>query len=464
MEPTKLTARLREVVRPPGTSPRPATARPAVVSPAESGPRLDRLARMLGAVEDGEILVVEREFAAPAAHGTATNQQYAAASRAYAPVLSRLAALTSRRPDERQGSLDLSLEGDWRGRILFFDLETTGLSGGAGTCAFLVGCGWFEADTFRTRQFFLPGYRAEPALLRALVPDLGAAGGVVTFNGRTFDLPLIEMRYLFHRMRSPFAAVAHLDLLHPARRLWRRRAPAISATGEIAPAGAAAFVAPATTPSCALTALEDVILGVTRRGDVPGWEIPGRYFAYVRSGDPRPLLPVLEHNRLDLLSLAALTATVGSRIEGGAARTADPRECFALGRLYERLEEPTRAAECYRDAAEHGDPITRAEALHWLAYRLRRERRYEEAAAAWGRVLDLSGAPCWIEHEAVEALAIYHEHRSHDLWTARSFAIRTLEQAGAAAEEKARHRLARLERKLTRPQISLPPVQPSPNR
>ncbi len=476
MDPAKLTARLREMLRPPDrpVARRDATA-PPPAKPVERDACLDRLARLFGGSGDGQILVVDRQYPGVTAHGRTTIHDYAVRAGEHRGAIVQLARLSTRRVDEGQGALDLEAEGDWQGPIVFFDLETTGLSGGAGTCAFLVGCGWFDAGTFCTRQFFLPGYPAEPALLAAVLPLIQSAAAVVTFNGRTFDVPLIEMRYLFHRMRSPFGRVAHVDLLHPARRLWKRRAvpaPAPSSVaGQAAPgfdlgveASRGADWGASGSASCALSALEDAVLGVSRRGDVPGWEIPGRYFAYVRGGDPRPLLPVFEHNRLDLLSLAALTATVTSLVEKGANAARDPRECVALGRLYDRLGETAKAAECYRHAAENGDPITRSEALHYLAYRLRRERRYEQAAAAWCQILDLSSAAPSIESEAVEALAIYHEHRSRDLLAARRYAVRALDLGDPFRAGKARHRLARLDRKLARslPTVSHTPAVPNP--
>ena len=119
------------------------------------------------------------------------------------------------------------------GRLLFVDLETTGLAGGAGTRAFLVGCGWFEGAAFRVRQFFLAGYAAERAMLDAVTEAAAEACGVVSYNGKSFDLPLIETRFLFHRMQTPFAGMPHVDMLHPARRLWRgeRDDPAVPACG-----------------------------------------------------------------------------------------------------------------------------------------------------------------------------------------------------------------------------------------
>ena len=154
--------------------------------------------------------------------------------------------------------------------LLFLDLETTGIAGGAGTYAFLVGCGWFDGGVFRTRQFFLSSFTAERALLEDVADLAARAGAVVTYNGKTFDLPLIETRYTLHRLQTPFAGLPHIDMLHPARRMWREPESA-----------------------CRLMTLEQTLCGYVREGDVPGFEIPARYFRYVHGDDARPLAAVL---------------------------------------------------------------------------------------------------------------------------------------------------------------------------
>jgi uncharacterized protein len=314
--------------------------------------------------------------------------------------------------------------------MLFFDLETTGLAGGAGTYAFLVGCGRFLEGAFHTRQFFLIGHGAERPLLEAVRSHMMAADVLVSFNGRTFDAPLLETRYLFHRTPVPFAEVPHLDMLHVARRLWQCEA------------------------GCALHVLEHALIGVARQGDIPGGEIPARFVQYVRTGDARPLAPVFEHNRLDLLSLAALTASALALVEGGAGGTRTARECLGLGRLYERAGLCDRAVSCYRHAASgnvQGSAQDRAEAWRWLARRMRRERRHDEAADAWQQILALERRDRTTRqaHEAAHALAVHHEHRSHDLAAAHRYAMSASTAAATEADRlQVRHRLARLERKL----------------
>jgi hypothetical protein len=353
---------------------------------------------------------------------------------------------------------------DGRPRLLYLDLETTGLTGGAGNHAFLVGCGYFDRDgAFVTRQLFLTSFGGERALLTLLSGWVAGIDAIVTYNGRTFDVPVIETRWLFHRMPPPLGEKPHFDMLHPARCLWRDRDRAAErpsweyadSAGEApSPEGA----------SCSLGTLERWLLGFTRIGDVGGFEIPALYFQYLRTGDVEPLEAVLEHNRLDLLSLAGVSARVARLVGQGAAAADGARECIALGRLYEKAGEFDRAAACYARAAgvaasgnggdwtaDDSDPVLRGEALRRLALRYRRERRYAEAAGIWRRVLDLEHRTPLLDREAVEALAIHHEHRVKDLDRARDFALRALRSERDADRRRAvHHRLARLEKKLDR--------------
>jgi hypothetical protein len=203
--------------------------------------------------------------------------------------------------------------------------------------------------------------------------------------------------------------------------------------------------------SCSLVALERQILGARRVGDVPGFEIPARYFQFIRSGDARPLAAVLEHNRLDLLSLAGLTARLLQLVHGGPGVARDAREMLALGRVYARSGLDARARDAFQNAAERSSssgPI-RIESLRALALAWRRARQFDEAATCWRSLLDAPACPRHLAREATEALAIHHEHRLRDLTAARTFALRSLATALPAANQAAgRHRLARIERKL----------------
>ncbi len=190
-------------------------------------------------------------------------------------------------------------------RLVFLDTETTGLAGGTGTCAFLIGLGTLQGTSFAVRQLFLRDYVEEKAALEALAEALEGCDGLVTFNGKTFDVPLLETRYTLSRLPSPFTRLLHLDMLHPARKLWKLR-----------------------LESCKLTHLERQVLGIEREGDVPGSDIPGIYFDYLRTGDARGLQPVFYHNALDIITLAALAVEMANFI-GGAVATASAPEPFS---------------------------------------------------------------------------------------------------------------------------------------
>jgi len=323
--------------------------------------------------------------------------------------------------------------------LLFIDLETTGIAGGAGTYAFLVGCGWFAGGTFRIRQFVLSGFAAERALLEAVGELAAESGTLVSYNGKSFDLPLIETRFALHRLPSPFGELPHIDMLHPARRMWR-----VENTRRVFDQKDVAY-------TCRLSTLEQHLCGYVREGDVAGFEIPACYFRYVHAGDPRPLAAVLEHNRLDLLSLALVTARAAQLLEDGPAAARTSREALGMGRLYERGGLMTEAKSSFARAIEFkdADEDLRAEALRAYAIVARRLRHYDDAADAWRRVLGLNECPRPIEREASEALAVHHEHRRRDLASARDFTLRLLNVDESTTRRQAtEYRLARLDKKL----------------
>jgi hypothetical protein len=316
--------------------------------------------------------------------------------------------------------------------FVFFDLETTGLSGGAGTQAFLVGMAWFEDDgSLTTRQYLLARYSDERAMLAAVAEELGRAGAIVSFNGKSFDTSVLETRYLFHRLEWDKSERPHIDVLHPARRFWKE-------------------------DECSLVVLEQQILGAWREDDVPGFEIPERYFRFVRSGDASPLAGVFEHNRRDLISLAGLTSRLLEIVRGGPDYAENAREALALGQVYARARTPehdARAIAAFERAvmlATSSKPSRSGrasfvceDALYALAAAYRRARRFDDAAKCWTTLVE-SGCSSAIQHEAIEALAIHHEHRRRDLEAARLFAMENV----VRARKGARHRLDRIERKL----------------
>lgn len=329
----------------------------------------------------------------------------------------------------------------WASRPVFFDTETTGLSGGAGTIAFLVGLGWFEDDdSFRVRQWLLTSQAGERLLLKQLGAALDEASLLVSYNGRTFDVPLMDMRCAFHRQSSPFDGMPHFDMLPSARKLWSKRESAFDLTSADG------------SSSCSLSTLERDVLGFHRVGDVPGFEIPARYFQFLRTGDHRLLEGVLDHHRHDIVSLAVLMAHGLRLVEHGPDMCRDDHEVVALGQIYERSGDLARAMAAYERASQAPDRYVRAHAFSRLGLLHRRASRHDEAARAWQGVLEAAGGRrslFRLERMATEALAIHHEHRANDLDAAKKFAETMKKQVSGRAAADASHRLARLERKLS---------------
>jgi uncharacterized protein YprB with RNaseH-like and TPR domain len=442
-----LTSRLRSIVRSGPSKP----ARHELTYEPDDGYRasapldLDRMAATLGGVpiatRFGQCLSIDRRYESDRWHGGIRIGDCELASAEPLRLLDPgLVGPERADPPWTPGGSALP-------RTIFIDLETTGLSGGAGTVAFLVGCGYFDLGAFQVRQFLLTSYASERALLAAVADFFAGADLIVTYNGKTFDVPMMESRWQFHRMEMPLGGVPHFDMLHPARRLWKKRGtPAPSRYSEGDDTG------------CRLSTLERSLFDVRRVGDVPGMDIPGRFFRFTRTGDAAPLEPVLEHNRIDLVSLAAVTARAAKLVQEGHSACADSTEALALGRVYERANLAARAEACYRSAIGADDVEVRGEALYRLALGCRRSRRFDEAAAWWREIVAMTeprgvrrrGSLGELRQCAVEALAIHHEHRDRDLMSARELALFALEEGDGSRSDAVRHRLARLDRKIAR--------------
>jgi uncharacterized protein len=432
-----LADRLRGIVNVPKVAADAVGLRSSVVSPPSRADRLRRMAEVLGGCvlerREGAVIVVDRRFPVDRSHG---RERVGEVVETLQCGTDALAVLQKAWPAKGARPTVAGVAP----RLLFLDLETTGLAGGAGTQAFLVGCAVIDDDELLVRQFLLPGFEHERALLAELREWAAPRDTLVTFNGRTFDVPLIETRYLFHRLPFPLGDAPHIDMLHASRRLWKQR-PTI--TGP-----------PLDEDSCKLSVLERHLAGVHRVGDVPGFEIPSRFFRFIRDGDAAPLEAVLEHNRIDLVSLALVTARAVRLIERGPSTTLHPRECLGLGRLYERASMCEHAEASYAHAAAVASRVGRepdvgAEALRRLALLRRRAGRMAEAAEAWAEVVALPACPSALRREAREALAIHHEHRLRDLHAAKLFVLDVLaEKPGPRFRDAAEYRLKRIEKKL----------------
>jgi uncharacterized protein YprB with RNaseH-like and TPR domain len=299
----------------------------------------------------------------------------------------------------------------------FLDTETTGLAGGTGTCAFLVGVGRITADGFHVRQFFMRDYGEEASLLDALTRHLEPFRVLITYNGRAFDQPLLETRYRMNRARPPFSRFEHLDLLYGARRLWKLR-----------------------FESCRLVELEQQILGHERQGDVPGALIPYIYFEYVRTGEMARLLPVFHHNATDILSLACLTGIVPYAFKDPAsAPLSHGTELAGIARWLREAGEMEQALALFRRAIDAGLPDDLLFRTLWDVAALERKLGRDAAALDVWNDLALSRNPFQVR--ALEELAKHHEHRAKNHALALDLTRRAL---ALAASPALRNREARL--------------------
>lgn len=294
-------------------------------------------------------------------------------------------ALDLLQPGFRKAMLD---PGKW----LFLDTETTGLSGGTGTYAFLVGIGWWEPERFVIEQYFMRDHSEEPAMLYGLLPRLQQRPVLVTYNGKSFDWPLIQTRYRMNRIDAVQEPLEHLDLLYPARRLWRLR-----------------------LDSVALTQVETHILKFERGSDIPSETIPQIYFNFLRGGSPKGIANVLHHNRMDLCGLAHLAHRVLDIFEDPENSTCCASELYGMSRLLQQRGDAGRAEHLCRLAVEMGLPeAVERLAEKELALAAKRRRDYERSNELWEKLLgDTAEGIC-----AYEQLAIYYEHQARELMRA----------------------------------------------
>jgi uncharacterized protein YprB with RNaseH-like and TPR domain len=316
-------------------------------------------------------------------------------------------------------------------RMAFLDTETTGLVGGAGTIVFLVGVGTFEGDAFRLRQYFLRDPSEEPGMLHALQEDLESVQGFVTFNGQTFDVPLLETRYRIGlRLDWPLTGWPQLDLLHPARRLWRR-----------------------SLPDCSLGTIERRVLGVSRtQDDVPGALIPAMYLDYLRTGDASEMSRVLYHNAVDILSLVGLTSLILDRHRLRDPADLSAAEALGLARWHQTAGRTGEAESAWQAALSADERSIKLEALRRLAGYLKQRGRRSEAVSGWRTWHELAPA----DPEPCIELAKYYEWETGDLeqavaWSEAALACLDRWPSDWRRDQQAAeidHRLQRLSRKL----------------
>ena len=348
----------------------------------------------------------------------------------HAPCVPDAAALRLLAPDAPEDVADAQ-------RWLFLDTETTGLAGGTGTYPFLVGLGWWEGGGLEVEQLFMREYSEEPSLLAALAERLAERPVLITFNGKSFDWPLLETRYRMTRTIPPPAPRAHLDFLHPARSLWRLRLGSVK-----------------------LSQLERHVLGWDRGADLASELIPRIYLDFVRGGRADALVPVFHHNQMDLRGLAGLSSRILTLLGDEEASGQDGLEVYGVSRICERRGERKRARKLYERSIGSALPLETDRAARTALARLaKRDGDLARSRELWESTRGNSREG----YEAYEQLAIYYEHEAREPQQALAVArealaqLRRANQAGTIAaaayrRTKARfeHRLLRLERKVGR--------------
>jgi uncharacterized protein YprB with RNaseH-like and TPR domain len=306
-------------------------------------------------------------------------------------------------------------------RWAFLDTETTGLAGGSGTYAFLIGVGRITPEGFRLRQYFMREHGEEASMLMALARHLEDFDVLVTYNGKTYDQPLLETRYRMSRARPPFSRMCHVDLLFAARRLWKLR-----------------------FESCRLVELENRILGVERQGDLPGELIPYVYFEYLRSGEAFRLVPIFHHNALDILTLACLTAIVPRPFQSPHdASLTHGAEMVGLARWMRQGERVEESIQWMRRGVERGLRDDLMFRTLWDIALLEKKQGRDDAALAAFTELATSANPFRVA--ALEELAKHYEHRERNYAMAMEM---TLDALKLEESEELRKRRERLERRL----------------
>ena len=277
--------------------------------------------------------------------------------------------------------------------LLFLDMETTGL-GGTGAVAFLVGLGRIAGQGFEVSQYLIPDYSDETAMLEDIYDELIKYSSLVSFNGASFDLPVLQDRMIMNRVARKLEFENHLDLLHPARRLFKRR-----------------------LSDCTLTNLERQLFSFCRSDDIPGYLVPSVYFEWLGSQVLTNMNAVLEHNRLDILSLYFLLEMISGAYESEGQSLEHHLDLYSLSRYFERLKETEKVEVIFKRVKEEALSIPTEAELHF-AQNLKRSRKVELSVEIWEKIANKNSAD---GYKACIELAKYYEHHAKNIKTALEY-------------------------------------------
>jgi hypothetical protein len=314
--------------------------------------------------------------------------------------------------------------------FIFLDTETTGLSGGTGTIPFMIGVGRFKADLFMLEQFFLRNPAEEKAQLAALSEFVDGADAIVSYNGKSFDLPIINTRYILNRLSNPFDEMDHIDLLHITRRVWKRR-----------------------LKQCNLGNIEKEILEFYRTSeDIPGYLVPEFYRNYIIDGDASQIAGIFYHNEIDVVSLSALFTTLAAILEDPTSdKLSHAEDIYSIGRLMESLDREVLAEQLY--SSERINSTNNQELILSLLSRARihkRNKNFTDALPLWQQAHELGSRSATLE------LAMYFEHITREYDFALELTDQMIQQAQLITEKEVKrktlsvltHRQKRLLRKI----------------
>jgi len=310
-----------------------------------------------------------------------------------------------------------------RERLLFIDTETTGL-GGSGTVAFLIGIGSVIGDNFQVRQYFLPDYPDEAAMLEAVREEITPDSIIVSYNGRAFDMPIIQDRMILHRVERNLEYADHIDLLHSTRRLYKRR-----------------------LQSCRLSNIERNILSFFRYDDIPGALVPAIYFDWLNTMNTNQLPGVIEHNLHDIVSLYFLMHRINVSMDTPEEAIYDPDDLYSVARIYEKRKEHERVSGILESFDGIISESGRFDIIFMQSLSYKRRGKLARAVSLWNEIAEANAPETF--HALIE-LAKYYEHRLKD----SSLALKAAEKAAVicpstkTAREDIRKRVRRLQNKL----------------
>jgi uncharacterized protein len=378
---------------------KPARLRPSGAELLRAPHAEDSLSRLLGAGiatnRYGQHVLVRNWFSSPE----------------FAEISERSLELLSRNRDETLSRRTRAVLAD-PSKWLFLDTETTGLAGGTGTYAFLIGLAWWDAGALQVEQFFMRDFGDEHAILHEVASRIAERPVLVTFNGKAFDWPLLENRFTMTRSIPVPRLAAHLDLLHPARALWKLRLGSVRLV------------------ELERHVLDAARLGWHRQDDVLAALIPQHYFDYLRGGPAEPLAAVVRHNQMDLRGLAALVGKIDALLTSDNNHDVESLDLFGLSRFLQRRGDSQRAHSACAQAIDLGLPKEHdGQARRELALLAKRRGEHEKAAALWHQLVqdERNGV------HACEQLAVYYERKRKDFRRALEFA-----QLGLAKVRRAR--------------------------